>query len=37
MNVLGVEVENFADVWFKRLFVGALPFLVRHLRDPPHL
>jgi hypothetical protein len=27
MNVLGVEVENFADVWFKRLFVGALPFL----------
>src|SRR4051812_31758306 len=36
MNVLGVEAENFADVWFKRLFVGSLPFLVRNLRDPQH-
>jgi hypothetical protein len=29
MNVLGVEAEHFADVWFKRVFVGSLPFLVR--------
>ncbi len=37
MNVLGVEAEHFADVWFKRVFVGSLPFLVRDApsRSPP--
>lgn len=32
MNILGVEVENFAEAWFKRLFVGSLPYTVRRVK-----
>lgn len=28
MDVIGVDVDHFAGVWFRRLFVGSIPYLV---------